>query len=148
MQRRYKLQSTDVYVQTSKPTTAKPTFFKGDRDDNTTNESSSLANDESMDCTNVDSSTVKTVITKSKRKNKRSMKRKGNKNVNGNNSKVVEMFSIVGTNANGLMTKKDSLVDLVENLSPTAVLIQGSKLKKVGQVKIAGYQVFERLGKQ
>ena len=62
-----------------------------------------------------------------------------NKNVNHSN------FSIIGQNISGLNSKIDSLLFMLNKLKPSCVLIQESKLRKTGTVRLPGYQIFEKL---
>ena len=46
-----------------------------------------------------------------------------------------------------LYSKQHSLKHLVEIIAPSAILVQESKLKKIGQINFNGYKTFERLRK-
>ena len=56
-------------------------------------------------------------------------------------------FTIIGTNADGLMSKKESFANLIENNKPSCFMIQETKVKSTGQIKVKGYQVFESVRK-
>ena len=53
------------------------------------------------------------------------------------------IFSILAANANGLKGKIDSLKNCVKHFDPSCILIQESKLRKNGSVKLKGFQTFE-----
>ena len=57
------------------------------------------------------------------------------------------VFSIFGQNAAGLLSKKESLFFAINSLQPSAITIQESKMKKIGLLKIPGYQIFEKIRK-
>ena len=70
----------------------------------------------------------------------------GRKNMRQNyKNKIYEkVFSIFGTNANGLLGKLDSLKSNIAFFNtPTCINIQETKLIFPGQVKLDGYQIFE-----
>ena len=52
-------------------------------------------------------------------------------------------FSILAANANGLKGKFDSLKNTMKHFKPSCVLIQESKLRKNGSLKLKGFQIFE-----
>ena len=60
----------------------------------------------------------------------------------GKNRKNIS-FSILAANANGLKGKFDSLKNSINHFSPSCVIIQESKLRKHGTLKLKGYQIFE-----
>ena len=77
--------------------------------------------------------------------NKKSKRRGyGRKNIRKNEIKKNVQFSLLGTNAAGLSSKKESLFQLINKFSPSVFTIQESKLRKPGLLKIPGYQVFEK----
>ena len=82
----------------------------------------------------------KTILKITKRGGARSKKnrvKKYDKNV---------QFSIMGTNAAGLKTKKDSLVNNLKVFNnPSCITIQETKLRIKGSLKLNNYQVFEKL---
>ena len=54
-------------------------------------------------------------------------------------------FSVFGNNANGLKSKKESLLNALRNLNfPSCILIQETKLRTPGTFKLPGYQIFEK----
>ena len=53
------------------------------------------------------------------------------------------MFTVVGTNANGILSKKDSMIQIVEQLKPSVLCLQESKVNRKGLIKIPGYEIFE-----
>ena len=84
-------------------------------------------------------------------KNKSNDKKKtrrgyGSKSKNKNNKENLEL-SIVGTNSAGLTSKKESLYSLINIIKPSIITIQETKHTKIGNIKIPGYQNFERLRK-
>ena len=52
-------------------------------------------------------------------------------------------MTIFGTNANGILAKKDSLVNSIHQLQPGVIFIQESKVSRKGQLKIENYEIFE-----
>ena len=52
-------------------------------------------------------------------------------------------MTIFGTNANGILSKKDSLVSNIHQLQPAVFFIQESKVSRKGQLKIENYEIFE-----
>ena len=52
-------------------------------------------------------------------------------------------MTIFGTNANGILAKKDSLVNNIHQLQPGVIFIQESKVSRKGQLKIENYEIFE-----
>ena len=70
------------------------------------------------------------------RKTRRTLK---NKNMNN----FQNMFTVIGTNANGILSKKDSLFQIVDQLKPSVLYLQESKVNKKGLIKIEGYEIFE-----
>ena len=53
-------------------------------------------------------------------------------------------FSLIGTNAAGLTSKKESLFNVINIFTPSAILIQETKHKRKGALKLPGYQTFEK----
>ena len=64
---------------------------------------------------------------------------------NKHSNKCVSNLVICGTNANALFSKRESLLNLLETVKPSAILIQESKMQTKGKMKLPGYQIFERL---
>ena len=52
---------------------------------------------------------------------------------------------VVGTNADGLSTKKESLFFLVDKLKPSIICIQKTKFSFYRSLTIPGYEIFENL---
>ena len=52
-------------------------------------------------------------------------------------------FSIIGTNANGLKSKLDSLNYVITELKPAVIFIQETKVNIKGEVDLPGYEVHE-----
>ena len=61
---------------------------------------------------------------------------KGVKNVN---------FTLLGTNANGILGKQESLKSLINKFKPCVITVQEGKQGKKGLLKLKGYQIFERV---
>ena len=69
-----------------------------------------------------------------------------NKNRRGHGHKTknkVKKFKIIGNNANGIESKKQSFKNLIKNEEPTCFVLQETKCKRVGQLRVEGYQIFE-----
>ena len=71
-------------------------------------------------------------------------KHKSNSCLNNFNDKNTK-FSIIGTNANCLSTKKESLFSLINFFKPSAILIQETMMRTIGQIDLTGYTTFEKL---
>ena len=56
-----------------------------------------------------------------------------------------EKLLVIGTNANGLKSKKGSFLEMLTNMKPQVVTIQETKLKKKNQIKAEGYDFFEKI---
>ena len=54
-------------------------------------------------------------------------------------------FSLMGTNANGISSKLDSLQENINIFSPTVITIQETKLRRKGSILVPGFQVYESL---
>ena len=61
----------------------------------------------------------------------------------GKNKGKSQNFSILAANSNGLRGKFDSLKNNINHFKPSCVLIQESKLRNKGTLKLNGYQIFE-----
>ena len=72
-----------------------------------------------------------------KHKTRRTLKNKG---VGTSKSKSL---TIVGTNANGIVSKLDSLALVVKELNPAVIILQETKVKRKGQVSLPSYEIFE-----
>ena len=82
-----------------------------------------------------------------KRATRRGHGNKGNKN--GKSKTTIQnagvSFSILGTNADGIKPKVESLYAAMNYFKPSVVLLQETKVTKPGTLKIPGYQVFEKI---
>ena len=60
-----------------------------------------------------------------------------------------ENLSLLGSNANGIKSKMESLLSNISTFKPTILTIQETKLSRRSLVKLKGYQIFEtpRAGK-
>ena len=67
-----------------------------------------------------------------------------NKNKREKGQKDVEL-TLLGSNANGLLGKQESLKSIINEFKPSIITIQESKTHKQGFIKIKGYQVFEKV---
>ena len=54
-------------------------------------------------------------------------------------------LSIIGTNSAGLKGKMESFFNLINHFSPSIITIQETKHKKIGTLKLPGYQIFEKV---
>ena len=54
---------------------------------------------------------------------------------------------LCGANANGIKSKKESFFNLLETYEPHVFLIQETKLSRKNQVRVKGYDVFEKVRK-
>ena len=52
-----------------------------------------------------------------------------------------------GTNADGINTKMDSLLNLIQTETPQVLMIQETKLYRKNQMKLKNYEIFEKLRK-
>ena len=68
-------------------------------------------------------------------KNKRKTRRGNGRKNRINNNK----FRIIGTNADGILSKKESFLNLIKNENPSCFMVQETKLKSTGQLKVKGY---------
>ena len=67
-----------------------------------------------------------------------------NKRINKNGGKNV-FFSLLGTNSAGLNSKKESFYSLINQFKPAVITLQETKMSKTGNIKIPGFQVFEKV---
>ena len=77
---------------------------------------------------------------------------KSGKNVNRRgrgkkNMKKSRYLKILGSNANGIVSKKKSLINLINSEKPSIFMIQETKSNKAGQIKIPGFVIIERIRK-
>ena len=56
-------------------------------------------------------------------------------------------FTILGTNANGILSRQDSLLKTIYLYVPSVIQIQETKVNRANQVKIPSYQVYETIRK-
>ena len=116
----------------------------------------SLANDEPMDGTISNSEPIpeslgtkneqcrKSMIKPKKHgKTRRGFGSKKLKNKSVRNNKIE--FSLLGSNINGMNSKKESLFHAINEFKPRVLTLQETKVKKAGSIKIPGYQIFEKL---
>ena len=54
-------------------------------------------------------------------------------------------LTILGNNSAGLTGKIDSLKRAIEVFSPGVIMLQETKVKKQGKIKLKGYVVFEKI---
>ena len=60
----------------------------------------------------------------------------------------IKEFSVIGQNVSGLCSKKESLFSVINSLSPlSSILLQETKVNKVGMLKLKDYQIFENVRK-
>ena len=52
-------------------------------------------------------------------------------------------FKLIGNNANGILGKKESFLNLIKNEKPHCFMLQETKLRRKGQLKVDGYQIFD-----
>ena len=75
-------------------------------------------------------------------KTRRSLSRRNKVNESLVNKRNLVML---GTNSNGLNTKKESLLYLVNTIKPSAITIQETKFSHEGTFKIPGFKTFEHI---
>ena len=54
-----------------------------------------------------------------------------------------KILTIFGTNSNGILGKKDSLLANIKKFQPGAFLLQETKVSRKGQLKVQNYEIFE-----
>ena len=81
------------------------------------------------------------------RRSNNDKKQKDSKTRRGKNKKVkhIEKLVVIGTNANGLSSKKDSFKELLLNDKPQVAMIQETKMKRPNTLNVQGYQMFEKV---
>ena len=128
-------------------------FFRQDKGVSTANDEY-VANNEPMDEPKhataadkpVDENTGKSGKFLNKRyKNMKTRRGYGKKNIKKGIKRT--SFSIMGSNSNGIMGKKESLFKNINHFQPTIITLQETKLRVQGLIKINGYQVFEKVRK-
>ena len=72
------------------------------------------------------------------RKSRRTLKIKS-KNI------IQSEFTVVGTNANGISSKKDSVLRIIDELNPSVLCLQETKVNRKGVLKIQDYEIFENI---
>ena len=75
---------------------------------------------------------------KSNRRTRRTLKKE-------NKKYIQKEFTVIGTNANGILSKKDSLFQIINHLKPSVICLQETKLKRKGILKIQDYEIFENI---
>ena len=68
----------------------------------------------------------------------------GKKNRRKNGGERAE-FSLMGTNANGIQAKQESLKENINFFQPSVITLQETKLRTLGKIKLPGYQIFEKV---
>ena len=51
----------------------------------------------------------------------------------------------MGSNANGILKKQESLKSLINQFKPSAITIQEAKIGRPALMKLKGYQIFEKV---
>ena len=54
-------------------------------------------------------------------------------------------LKVIGTNANGLKSKKESFVHILDTDKPQVFMIQETKLRRKNQIKVEDYELFEKV---
>ena len=52
-------------------------------------------------------------------------------------------LTIFGSNVNGILGKKDSLISNIKKFQPGAFFLQETKVSRKGQIKVENYEIFE-----
>ena len=60
-----------------------------------------------------------------------------------NQNNFQKEFTVIGTNANGILSKKDSLFQIINHLKPSVICLQETKLKRKGILKIQDYEILK-----
>ena len=89
-------------------------------------------------------STSKSSKTKIKRNCHSLNKSKSSVNKNNVNNENKNL-SVMGVNSNGLISKKESMLHLINELNPSILTVQETFARKKGLLKIQGYEIFERV---
>ena len=76
-------------------------------------------------------------------KTRRGYGRKSRNRERKNNRKI--KFSLLGSNSNGIINKLDSLKYTIGVFKPSIVTLQETKVRKLGSLKLKGYQIFENI---
>ena len=80
----------------------------------------------------------KNVKVKNLNKSKKSVKNSKSKKKARN-----KVLTIFGTNCNGILGKKDSLLANIQQFQPGVFFLQETKVGRKGQIKIENYEIFE-----
>ena len=76
------------------------------------------------------------------------MKRQGKKKRRGKHRKKnISKLSVMGTNANGIKSKKASLINVLNADLPQIFMLQETKLKRKNQIRLEKYEIFEKVRK-
>ena len=86
--------------------------------------------------------------TEQQRKLTKKIKGKLNRRGKKKTRNYIEKLIIIGTNANGLKSKKQSFMELLNVDKPQVFMVQETKLRKPNQCKIKGYESYERVRKE
>ena len=54
-------------------------------------------------------------------------------------------FNVLGSNANGILNKLESLKHNIDKFQPSIVTLQETKARKMGSIRLKGYQIFEKI---
>ena len=81
-----------------------------------------------------------------KLKSRKKSRRSKLNNVNSHKSKQ-SYFTLLGSNANGLLGRQDSLINSINIYQPSVIQIQETKVSRAGQIKIPSYQIYELVRK-
>ena len=54
-----------------------------------------------------------------------------------------KVLTVFGTNCNGILGKKDSLLANIQHFQPGVFFLQETKVGRKGQIKIENYEIFE-----
>ena len=76
-------------------------------------------------------------------KNTKTRRGYGQKNKRRKRTNQINL-SLIGTNSAGLTSKKESFYSIINKYKPSILTVQETKHKKVGLLKIPGYQTFEK----
>ena len=68
---------------------------------------------------------------------------KNKKSKTKNKAPKTQMFTVFGSNANGLLGKRESLINNINQLNWEVFFIQETKVSRKGQIKIENYEIFE-----
>ena len=106
-----------------------------------------MADDASMDGAESEPST-KPMDKLSTKPSIKPTKKKTRRGLNSKNKNKAINLSIMGHNCVGLLSKMNSFLCTLDELVPSIVMLQETKVPKPGMIKIQGYQVFEKVRQQ